>query len=359
MTPLVRIEDVSKRFGPVCAVDEVSLEVPRNAFFALLGPSGCGKTTLLRMIAGFETPSSGRIWIDGEDMTAVPPNRRPVNMVFQSYAVFPHMTVWKNVAYGLEVTRVPRPEIARRVAEALAMVRLEGLEARRPHQLSGGQKQRVALARALVKRPKLLLLDEPLSALDRKLREEMRLELVRLQHEVGITFIFVTHDQDEALSMATQLAVMRDGRILQVADPRTLYERPRTRFVADFIGSTNLFEGRVLDRTAEGLRVALDGLGEIHLPCASCADGRIELAVRPEKMRLSLEPPATAGAVAVPGRIAQVAYFGDSSRIFVEAAGRTLIAVVYNAEPGGDLRLAPGAECWISFRPADAILLEA
>ena len=222
--PIVRIEDVTKRFGEVVAVDRVSLDIRPGEFFALLGPSGCGKTTLLRMLAGFEQQSEGRILIDGQDMAGVQPNRRPVNMVFQSYAVFPHMTVFDNVAYGLKVSRMPRPEIGPRVEEALAMVRLDGYDERKPDQLSGGQRQRVALARALVKRPKVLLLDEPLSALDKKLREDMQLELVRLQHEVGITFVIVTHDQEEALSMADRIAVMDRGRVLQVASPDELYE---------------------------------------------------------------------------------------------------------------------------------------
>ncbi len=221
---IISIRSITKRFGAaVVAVDNVSLDIAEGEFFALLGPSGCGKTTLLRMLAGFETPTEGAILIDGRDMVDVPPNRRPVNMVFQSYAVFPHMTVAQNVAYGLKVTGVPRPEIDDRVAEALSLVLLGGLEQRKPDQLSGGQRQRVALARALVKRPRVLLLDEPLSALDAKLREAMQLELVRLQHSVGITFVIVTHDQDEALSMADRVSVMDQGRVLQVASPSELY----------------------------------------------------------------------------------------------------------------------------------------
>jgi spermidine/putrescine ABC transporter ATP-binding subunit len=245
--PIIRIEGATKRFGSTAAVDDVSLEIAANEFFALLGPSGCGKTTLLRLLAGLERAGEGRILIDGEDMAGVPPNRRPVNMVFQSYAVFPHMSVAQNVAYGLKVTGVRRAEIQGRVAEALAMVRLDGLDERRPDQLSGGQRQRVALARALIKRPKVLLLDEPLSALDRKLREEMQLELVRLQREVGITFLIVTHDQEEALSMADRIGVMDRGRLLQVAPPQELYESPSCHMVADFIGKMNLFPGRVID----------------------------------------------------------------------------------------------------------------
>ncbi|HEX5078412.1 MAG TPA: ABC transporter ATP-binding protein, partial [Geminicoccaceae bacterium] len=306
---IIRIERASKRFGAVAAVDEVSLEIRANEFFALLGPSGCGKTTLLRLLAGLEQASSGGIAIDGEDMAGIPPNRRPVNMVFQSYAVFPHMSVAENVAYGLRVTGVPRDEIRQRVAQAIAMVRLDGLGERRPEQLSGGQRQRVALARALVKRPKVLLLDEPLSALDRKLREEMQLELVRLQREVGVTFVIVTHDQEEALSVADRIGVMDQGRLLQVAPPRELYEQPNCRMVADFIGKMNLFSGRLIDVGADGLRVESE-LGELRferppLAAAAAGIGEVGVAVRPEKIRLSYAPPPD-GLIALHGRIAQL-----------------------------------------------------
>jgi ABC-type Fe3+/spermidine/putrescine transport system ATPase subunit len=238
--PIISIRHITKRFGPVAAVDDVSFDIAPNEFFALLGPSGCGKTTLLRMIAGLETPTEGEIVIDGQDMAFIPPNQRPVNMVFQSYAVFPHMSVRNNVEYGLKVVGTPREETRRRAEDALAMVKLGDLAERMPDQLSGGQRQRVALARALVKRPKVLLLDEPLSALDAKLREQMQLELTRLQRTVGITFIIVTHDQDEALSMANRIAVMNLGRVSQIAGPTELYEHPASRFVADFIGKVNL-----------------------------------------------------------------------------------------------------------------------
>ena len=244
IAPIIEISNVTKRFGSVVtAVDDVTLDIQPGEFFALLGPSGCGKTTLLRMLAGFETPTTGEVRIAGKDMAGVPPNRRDVNMVFQSYAVFPHMTVAENVGYGLKVTATPRAEIESRVEEALGLVQLEGYGERKPDQLSGGQRQRVALARALVKKPQVLLLDEPLSALDAKLREAMQLELVGLQHAVGITFVIVTHDQDEALSMADRIAVMDSGRVRQVAPPEELYEFPSSRFVADFIGKMNLFQG--------------------------------------------------------------------------------------------------------------------
>jgi len=354
---IVRIEGVTKRFAGVVAVDDVSLEIRPNEFFALLGPSGCGKTTLLRMLAGFERPSAGRILIDGEDMAPVPPNRRPVNMVFQSYAVFPHMSVAENVAYGLRVTGTPRAEIAPRLKDALAMVRLSGLEERMPDQLSGGQRQRVALARALIKRPKVLLLDEPLSALDRKLRQEMQLELVRLQHDVGITFVIVTHDQEEALSMADRIAVMDHGRILQTAPPGELYEEPSCRMVADFIGTMNLFPARVLGAANPGIRVEAAGLGAFELPGMAPAGSEIGVAVRPEKVRLSRDPPRN-GAIAVCGTVAQVAYFGDYSHVSIEAAPAVRITCYQTHRSRRDRgAVAEGEVCWVSWDPADCILL--
>ena len=354
---IVRIEGVTKRFPGVVAVDHVSLEIRPNEFFALLGPSGCGKTTLLRMLAGFERPSAGRILIDGEDMAQVPPNRRPVNMVFQSYAVFPHMSVAENVAYGLRVTGTPRAEIVLRLEGALAMVRLSGLEERMPDQLSGGQRQRVALARALIKRPKVLLLDEPLSALDRKLRQEMQLELVRLQHDVGITFVIVTHDQEEALSMADRIAVMDQGRILQTAPPAELYEEPSCRMVADFIGTMNLFPARVLGAANPGIRIEAAGLGAFELPAAAPVGAEVGVAVRPEKVRLSREPPPN-GAIAVRGSVAQVAYFGDYSHVSVEAASDVRITCYQTHRSRRDRgAVVEGEVCWVSWDPADCILL--
>jgi spermidine/putrescine ABC transporter ATP-binding subunit len=354
---IVRIEGVTKRFGALRAVDDVSLEIRPNEFFALLGPSGCGKTTLLRILAGFERASEGRVLIDGEDMARVPPNRRPVNMVFQSYAVFPHMSVAENVAYGLLVTGAPRTEIGPRVKDALAMVRLDGLEARRPDQLSGGQRQRVALARALIKRPKVLLLDEPLSALDRKLRQEMQLELVRLQQDVGITFVIVTHDQEEALSMADRIAVMDQGRILQVAPPEELYESPGCRMVADFIGTMNLFPARVLGPANPGTRLEAAGLGTFELPGFAPTGDEVGVAVRPEKVESGREPPP-AGRIAVRGRVAQVAYFGDYSHLTVEAGEGVRITCYHTHRNRRDPNaIAEGEICWVSWDPADCILL--
>lgn len=355
MSAVITVEGVSKRFGAEAAVEQASFEVAQGEFFALLGPSGCGKTTLLRMLAGFETPDAGRIAIGGKDMTGIPPNRRPVNMVFQSYALFPHMTVSENVAYGLRAGGMNAKDAARHATEALALVRLEGLENRRPDMLSGGQRQRVALARALVKRPKVLLLDEPLSALDAKLRETMRLELVRLQGTVGISFVFVTHDQDEALSMAGRIAVMEKGRIRQIADPRTLYEAPNCRFVADFIGKANFFGGTVA-RQADGVAIVdCPGLGPLAGRVDRPVSGAVTLMVRPERVRLSTA--SVDGCTPLRGRIAHIAYYGDESRIVIDlGAGRMVTAGVANdGESGAHWRA--GSEVFLSWRPHDALIL--
>jgi len=323
--PIVRIQGVTKRFGPVTAVDAVDIDIQPGEFFALLGPSGCGKTTLLRMLAGLEMPDGGAVIIDGQDMSRVPANRRPVNMVFQSYAVFPHMSVRDNVGYGLKVTGVPAAEIRARADEALELVKLGGYGDRMPDQLSGGQRQRVALARALVKRPKVLLLDEPLSALDAKLREAMRLELVNLQETVGITFIIVTHDQEEALSMADRIAVMEAGRVRQIAPPAELYEFPADRFVADFIGSVNLFEGK-LDAVDGGVaKVEVPG----HAASLCIAGGtaatpgdRVWVALRPEKIAISkLERAPEAQSNQVTGVIEEMTYLGGVSVYHVRPDG--------------------------------------
>jgi len=335
--PIIEIAGLSKHYGAVAAVDAVDLTIRRGEFFALLGPSGCGKTTLLRMLAGLELPSAGTIRIDGQDMSTVPANRRPVNMVFQSYAVFPHMNVLENVAYGLKVDGVAKQAAREQAEAALGLVKLEGFGGRRPDQLSGGQRQRVALARALVKRPKVLLLDEPLSALDAKLREQMRFELVNLQETVGITFVVVTHDQDEALSMAGRIAVMDKGRVQQTAPPAELYEFPRTRFVADFIGSVNLIEGRVdacadsrIRLTAPGIAAALEIDQEAPLPVGSTG----WLALRPEKVEISKQPPADTSRNTLQGTVEEITYLGEVSIFHVRIdADRPLVkATIANVD---------------------------
>ena len=354
--PIIEIRGVTKRFGvgdP--AVDSVDLEIPEGELFALLGPSGCGKTTLLRMLAGFETPTSGAIRLDGADVAGVPPNRRPVNMVFQSYAVFPHMSVFDNVAYGLKVTGVPAPERRERVLEALGLVRLDGLEARKPDQLSGGQRQRVALARALVKRPRVLLLDEPLSALDAKLREAMRLELVNLQDTIGITFVFVTHDQDEALSMANRIAVMERGRVRQVADPATLYEYPSCRFVADFIGKMNLFEATVRAARAGELELDVPGLGALCIPHGTPAHGSIGVAVRPEKIRLSESRPDAP--FAFEATVEDFAYYGSETHLYLATAEGMRFAATIPNTGRSPARIERGTRRFVSWTPSDTLVL--
>lgn len=314
------ISKVSKSFGGPPVVDAVDLEVPRGAFFALLGPSGCGKTTLLRMIGGFETPDSGAIAIEGEVMNTVPPWQRPTNMVFQSYAIFPHLNVFDNVAYGLRKLRLPKDELRRRVEAMLTTVRLEGLEARTADQLSGGQRQRVALARALVREPKLLLLDEPLGALDKRLREAMQIELRAIQRKIGITFLLVTHDQEEALSLADQVAVMSGGRILQIASPRELYERPNCREVADFIGEINFFHATVKEigeasAVVNGGLLGILSLPRANIPSSARAGDHILLAIRPEHIRLAPQ--------GVAGEIINATFLGERSHFHVKIAGRT------------------------------------
>ena len=355
---IISIKNVTKRFGSaVTAVDNVDLDIASGEFFALLGPSGCGKTTLLRMIAGFEIPTEGQILIDGQDMVGVEPNRRPINMVFQSYAVFPHMSVLDNVAYGLKVTGVGRKERNDRAEEALELVKLGGYGGRMPDQLSGGQRQRVALARALVKQPKVLLLDEPLSALDAKLREAMQLELVRLQESVGITFIIVTHDQSEALSMANRIAVMEGGLVQQVAAPAELYEFPANRFVADFIGKTNLFEGRVKGVEGGDLLVEVPGIGDLRLPGAKAAQGEVSIAVRPEKLRLHDSAPE-GEAISFKGKVTEVAYYGETSSIFIaDQAGHSVLTNIQNAARETAPRVRVGDELWCSWNPRDTLVL--
>ncbi|KQX38968.1 ABC transporter ATP-binding protein [Devosia sp. Root436] len=315
--PFVRIRNVTKKFGDVSAVHDVSLDIYKSELFCLLGGSGSGKSTLLRMLAGFETPTSGTIEIDGQDMTQVAPYNRPVNMMFQSYALFPHMNVEQNIAYGLKRDGLPRAEIAARVAELLALVKLQDYGARKPHQLSGGQRQRVALARALAKRPKLLLLDEPLGALDKKLREETQFELVKIQETLGVTFIVVTHDQEEAMSLATRIGVMNQGEIAMIGEPTDIYEFPNSKFVANFIGSANMVEGVVTEDEPDHVRIRSAELGcDIHVGHGvDCApDQLLWWAIRPEKLHLSRDKPAGIhGANVTHGMVEDIGYLGDMS----------------------------------------------
>jgi putrescine transport system ATP-binding protein len=360
----VRIENVTKRFGDIVAVDAVTLDIHRGEIFCLLGGSGCGKTTLLRMLGGFEAPSSGRILIDGQDMTRVPPYERPVNMMFQSYALFPHMSVERNVAFGLEQEGLARKEIASRVAEILEIVRMAGYGGRRPHQLSGGQRQRVALARALVKRPKLLLLDEPLAALDRKLREHTQFELLNIQQRLGVTFIVVTHDQQEAMTLASRMAVMDHGKIAQTGTPAQIYESPASKLVADFIGSVNLFEGEVRESAPDRVRIRCADLGcalemQRETQCASGAT--VWIAVRPEKMRIGRQPEAIApdGAqVSVRGLVKEVAYMGDTSVYLVQIeSGKTVRITLPNASANAEGRIARDETVYVGWHGSSPVLL--
>jgi len=350
----LHIDHVTKRFGAVLAVDDAQLAIARGEFFSLLGPSGCGKTTLLRMIAGFEFPSSGEIYFEGVRMTDEPPHKRPSNMVFQSYAIFPHLNVFDNIAYGLRRDGLGRAELTRRVEAALAMIKLDGFGGRRADELSGGQRQRVALARALVRRPKVLLLDEPLGALDRRLREAMQLELRALQKSVGITFVFVTHDQEEALSMSDRIAVMSAGRVLQIAAPRTLYESPNCREVADFIGQMNFFAGTVRQRDGEMAQVDGGPMGPLRLATREPVGTQLLLALRPENITLYGTPVANA----VPGTVSAAAYLGERSHYAVAIAGLSepLAVTAQNTTRAGTSGHAPGDAVYLSW-PADAVVI--
>jgi putrescine transport system ATP-binding protein len=359
----LKIEGVVKRYpgATAAAVDGVSLELAPGEFFALLGPSGCGKTSLLRLLAGFEQPDAGRILIDGQDMASVPPYARPTNMMFQSYALFPHMSVAANVGFGLKQDGRPREEIERRVATMLDLVKLGHLARRKPGQLSGGEKQRVALARALVKEPKLLLLDEPLTALDRKLREETRFELVRIQQRVGITFLLVTHDQEEAMSMASRLAVMEKGRIVQMGPPAEVYERPANRFVAGFLGAVNLLNARVtsFENGIATLESAEAGAVLTAAPEQPLVPGTlVAIAVRPERLLLGSTPnPAWANALG--GTVQGVAYRGEASDVEIAlASGKVMRATIPNADRQTSANLALGQPIFLGWRRDAGVVLE-
>jgi putrescine transport system ATP-binding protein len=358
--PLVRFEAVSKRFAGVAAVEQVSLEIFAGEFFALLGPSGCGKTTLLRLFAGFERPEEGRILLEGRDLAAVPPFRRPVNMMFQSYALFPHLTVEANVAFGLKQEGLPKSEITGRVAEMLALVKLEGFAKRKPDSLSGGQRQRVALARSLVKRPRVLLLDEPLAALDKKLRGETQFELMQLQEKLGLTFIIVTHDQQEAMTMADRIAVMDRGRLIQVGMPSEIYEQPNSRWVAEFIGEVNLIEGRVLDARAGAMLVETAGAGTLRTgPASGVSPGdTVHLALRPEKVRIAVGASPAISENCVTGRVWNIGYLGDLSIYKVRLdTGFIMKAAVANVTRMVERPVGSDARVWLTWDPEAAVVL--
>ena len=360
-TPQIVIESVTKTFGGFSAVDGVTLKIFKGGMFALVGASGCGKTTLLRMLAGFATPTGGRIMIEGVDMTAVPPHQRPVNMMFQSYALFPHMTVGENVGYGLRRLALARAVRSQRVQEALDMVQLGALAKRKPHQLSGGQRQRVALARALIRRPKVLLLDEPLSALDKKLREQTQFELMNIQSQVGITFVFVTHDQDEAMALSTRIAVMNRGQVVQVGTPSEIYEFPQSRFVADFIGTTNLFEGTVnatqpghivVRSTEAGCDLIVDETGRFG------SGQRVWVALRPEKIRLSKQPLGGDRVNQMKGTVWELGYLGNRSTYRIKTeTGKLVTVFAQNERRTSEWSIDWSDEVYLSWTANCAVLL--
>jgi putrescine transport system ATP-binding protein len=368
--PYIRVENVTKKFGEFVAVNDVSLNIYQGEIFCLLGGSGCGKTTLLRMLAGFETPTSGRIFIDGQDMAGVPPYKRPVNMMFQSYALFPHMTVEQNVAFGLKQDGTPKAEIADRVQSMLSMVKLDQFIKRKPHQLSGGQRQRVALARSLIKRPKLLLLDEPLGALDKKLREHTQFELVNIQEKLGVTFVVVTHDQEEAMTLASRIGVMNHGRIVQVGTPHEIYEFPGTRFVSEFIGNVNIFEGRIVADEPDHVTIDSRELGAsiyIGHGVSTAPDATVWAAVRPEKIMITREEPAPAP-LGVPedgefnasqGTIKEIAYMGDTSIyiVLLDSGKQVRVTRPNTHRHADDHPLTWEERVWISWHETSAVVV--
>jgi putrescine transport system ATP-binding protein len=368
--PLLRIEAVVKRFGVFRAVDRLSLDIRAGEFFALLGPSGCGKTTLLRMLAGFETPDQGRILLDGKDIAQVPPHQRPVNLMFQNYALFPHLTVRDNIAFGLKRAGMPGSEIDSRVAELVALVKLEGLEKRKPDQLSGGQKQRVALARSLARRPRVLLLDEPLAALDKKLRESTQLELMELQRRLGMTFVIVTHDQEEAMTVAGRIGVMDAGRLEQVATPRELYEAPASRWVAEFVGDINLFEGQIEPREssrhtmAPRLAIVTRDAGTVYVaePRQPIAKTSVCVAIRPEKIKLSSRGPVSSDNThalnRLEGVVTDVGYLGGVTTYKVKLdSGAVLRSSMANTARLDLDAYSPGQRVVAWFSPDDCAVL--
>ncbi|CUX31783.1 MULTISPECIES: ABC transporter ATP-binding protein [Rhizobium/Agrobacterium group] len=362
--PFIRFENVTKRFGDFVAVNNLTLDIYEREFFSLLGPSGCGKTTLMRMLAGFEEPTEGRILLQGKDISGVPPYKRPTNMMFQSYALFPHMSVEKNIAFGLEQDGLPKAEIASRVEEMLRLVKLSEFAKRKPSQLSGGQRQRVALARSLAKRPKVLLLDEPLGALDKKLREETQFELMDIQTNLGLTFLIVTHDQEEAMTVSDRIAVMDKGNVVQVATPAEIYEAPNSRYVADFIGDINIFDANVVANASdigkpglvtldcEGLKVA------VEQECAAATGSQVAFAIRPEKVRISLDQPADSSVNSAYGEVWDIGYLGDFSVFIVKLAdGRVIRAAQANVSRLVDRPITFGDMVWLNWKPDSGLVL--
>lgn len=359
-TPYIHIDQISKEFDGVVAVNNVSLSIYKGELFSLLGPSGCGKSTLLRMLAGFETPSSGRIYIDGIDMTSVPPYERPVNMMFQSYALFPHMTVEQNVAFGLKQDRLIKSEIKDKTATMLDLVGMEKYARRKPHQLSGGQRQRVALARSLVKQPKLLLLDEPLGALDRQLREKAQFEIVNIQESLGLTFVMVTHDQEEAMTMSTRIGILDEGRVRQIGTPTEIYEYPNTRYVADFLGEMNIFEGIIVEEEADHTLVSCpDVVCDFYISHSVEAPkgASVAVAIRPEKVMISVGE-RTTDRNCVKGVVSDIAYLGDVSIYHVELpSGRRIMASMTNQVRLAERPINWEDEVYLSWNPDSGILL--
>ena len=359
--PFIRIESLTKQFDGTAVVEKVDLDIYQGELFAILGGSGCGKTTLLRMLAGFETPSAGRVFIDGIDMTGLPPYQRPVNMMVQSYAVFPHMTVERNVAYGLKKEGVDKSQIEEQVHQMLSLVQLSGYEKRKPHQLSGGQLQRVALARALVKKPKVLLLDEPLAALDKKLRERTQFELMNIQNELGITFIVVTHDQEEAMNLATRIAVMDQGSFVQIGTPTHVYESPSNRFVADFFGTMNMFEGSVSQVTHNHLLIDTADIGTVSAPQTPGTNvgSRVWLAVRPEKITINNEPLVSEDTTCIKGVISDLGYYGNRTVYRVTTDTSSVVEIsAQNQLRTSEPALGLADEVFVSWDLTNSIVLK-